>query len=306
MSAHEFAGGGMSTKTIGMIGIGQLGLSIAANLIQRGFAVVGYRRTNHTEFERLGGTVSACPAEVVRSASMILLCLPDEAAQLHVLDSADGVLATLRPGQIVIELATYEREFKVQQMRRLEGRGGRIIEAEVTGSPSMVAQRKAALYLGGSADLIAECQHVLDAIADTQFHIGELGSAVSMKLVANYLLAIHTLAAAEAMNLGARLGLDPQRLIDAIRPSAGGSAMFSVRAPMMAARNFWPAPGPFKTLDKYIRMALGMTDRLGFAAPLFGTAASYFDRAIELGMQEEDISAVIKLIEADSVDCRAH
>lgn len=290
----------MPAQTVGMIGIGQLGLPVAANLIQRGFALVGYRRSNGAQFERCGGVMLSSPAEVVQRADLVLLCLPGETAQLEVLGAANGVLAAVKPGQIVIEMATYRRDFKLEQLRRLQAAGARTLEVEVSGSPPMVVQRKAALYVGGSAQLAAECKPLLDAISELHFHIGELGSAVAMKLIANYLLTIHTLAAAEAMNLGACLGLDPQRIIEAIRPGAGGSTMFSIRAPMMAARAFSPAPGPFLTLDKYVQMAGDAAQELGCATPLFSAASAYFNRAIELGMQDEDISAVIKLIESDS------
>ncbi|WP_256658526.1 NAD-binding protein [Pseudomonas sp. WPR_5_2] len=121
-----------------------------------------------------------------------------------------------------------------------------------------------------------------------------------MKLIANYLVTIHTLAAAEALNLGVKAGFSAQQVVEVIRQSAGGSTMFSARAPMMADRHFLPAPGPFATLEKYIDMASELSEEFGSAAPLFNAAKPYFLRAIEEGIGEEDISAVIKLIEADS------
>lgn len=290
--------------TVGMIGIGQLGLPIAANLARAGFRVVGYRRTPSQEFIQQGGIALASPGEVTRAADVLLLCLPSEEAQLDVLDRPDGVLSALKPGQIVIDLATYRRAFKVEQARRIEERGGRFLEVEVSGPPPIVAQRKAVLLVGGEVALMNECSALLDAISEHRHHIGELGSAVSMKLVANYMLAIHTLAAAEAMNLATRLGFHPERVVEVIKNGAGGSAMFSIRAPLMAARKFVPAPGPFKTLDKYLDLAEQAASDVGCATPLFSVSSSYFRRAAELGMSEEDIAAVIKLIEADSVPSR--
>lgn len=164
----------------------------------------------------------------------------------------------------------------------------------------MVLDRKASLYLGGPAALVEECKPVLDSIGPNQFHLGEFGSAVSMKLIANYLLTIHTLAAAEAINLGTRAGFDPKLVADVIKLGAGSSTMFAIRAPMMAARAFTPAPGPFSTLEKYLRLGGAMSAELGCASPLFSAAAPYFFRALESGMGAEDISAVLKLLEADS------
>ena len=183
---------------------------------------------------------------------------------------------------------------------RMQACGARVLEAEVSGSPPMVAERKAALYVGGDESLADELKGVLDAITASHFHLGEFGSAVAMKLIANYLLTIHTLAAAEAMNMGVRAGFNPHRVAEVIRQGAGNSAMFSIRAPMMAARTFTPAPGPFTTLDKYLDLGDSMAKELGCATPLFSAALPYFKRALKHGLGEQDISAVIQLIEADS------
>jgi 3-hydroxyisobutyrate dehydrogenase len=164
----------------------------------------------------------------------------------------------------------------------------------------MVAERRAALYIGGDEALFEECRPVLDAITQHHFHLGDIGSAVAMKLIANTLVTIHTLAAAEAMNMGIRAGFDPQRVAEVIRQGAGNSAMFTVRAPMMAERAFTPAAGSFNTLRKYLELGAQQAHDLGCATPMFSAAAPYFLRALEGGMGEEDIAAVIKLIEAES------
>jgi 3-hydroxyisobutyrate dehydrogenase-like beta-hydroxyacid dehydrogenase len=286
--------------TLGLIGIGQLGLPVARNLLQAGYAVSGYRRSVAPEFEAAGGKRLGTPGEVTRNSQILMLCLPDEAAQRSALDGDDGILANLKPGQVVIELGTYSREFKLEQAARLSERGARVLEVEVSGSPPMVSARKAALYIGGEATLLEECKPVLHAITENQFHLGSYSSAVSMKLIANYLLTIHTLAAAEAMNLGARAGFDPALVAKVIAQGAGNSTMFAIRAPMMAERKFSPAPGPFNTLAKYLDLGEEMAQGLGCASPLFDAAAPYFRRALSQGMGEQDISAVIALIEADS------
>ena len=284
--------------TLGIIGIGQLGLPVARNLLQAGYPVLGYRRTDLQAFTEAGGRALSSAGDVARQSDLLMMCLPDEAAQLNALDGPEGVLSHLKPGQVVIELGTYSRAFKLAQAERLRQRGARVLEVEVSGSPPMVSARKAALYVGGSLDLMKECEPVLKAITEHQFHLGDYGSAVSMKLIANYLLTIHTLAAAEAIDMGTRAGFDPALVAQVIAQGAGGSAMFSVRAPLMAQRKFTPAPGPFTTLAKYLDLGEQMAQDLGCPAPLFSTAVPYFRQAMAEGMAHEDISAVIKLLEA--------
>lgn len=286
--------------TIGIIGIGQLGLVVATNLLQAGFKVVGYRRHDREEFVRRGGIALDSPAAIVQEADLVLLCLPSEAASQEVLEGNNGILGALGPRHIVVEMGTYGKAFKLEQAEKITATGAKVLEAEISGSPPMVAAHKAAAYVGGDAGVLEACRPMLEAITPNLFHLGEYGKAVSMKLIANYLLAIHTLAAAEAMNMGARAGFDPKLVAEVIQKGAGGSAMFGVRAPLMASRAFSPAPGPFTTLEKYLHLGRAMADELGCATPLFSAASPYFERALAGGMGEEDIAAVIKLIEADS------
>jgi len=287
-------------KIVGIFGVGQLGLPISINLMRSGYHVVGVNRPDAEAFVREGGELLDTPADVADAADYVLLCLPNEEAEIDVVRGAKGALKGLGPGKVVIELGTYRREFKQAQARYIEECGAEVLEAEVSGSPIMVAERRAALYVGGSEALMERCKPLLEAITAHYFHIGEFGSAVTMKLIANYLITIHTLAAAEAINLGARAGFDPKRVAQVIGQGAGSSTMFSIRAPMMAARTFSPAPGPFKTLEKYLQMGGALAKELDCATPLFSTAMPYFVRAIEIGMGDEDISAVIKLIESES------
>lgn len=287
-------------KTVGIIGVGQLGGPVAENLLQAGYELHAYQRTRQGTPVEAGGQWAESPAALAQAVDVLFLCLPSEEAVEQVLEGDTGVLAGLRPNHVVIELGTYRKSFKLALARKLQAKGAQILEAEVSGSPVMVRQRKAALYLGGASELVETCRPLLEAISPNQFHIGPFGSAVAMKLIANYLLTIHTLAAAEAMNMAVRAGFDPQRAVEVLREGAGGSTMFNVRAPLMAKRQFSPAPGPFRTLEKYLQLGREMADELGCATPLFSAAEPYYRQALDGPMRDEDIAAVIKLLEAQS------
>jgi 3-hydroxyisobutyrate dehydrogenase len=283
-----------------MIGIGQLGLPIASNLLQAGLRVVGFRRTDREAFVARGGIALETPEQVASEAEVVLLCLPSESAYLEVMEGANGLLPILGPHHLVIDLGTFRKSFKLEQAEKIEAKGARVLECEVSGSPPMVADRKCALLLGGSKELCERGKPVLDAITSTQFRIGDFGDAVNMKLIANHLVAVHTLAAAEAMNLAMKAGFDPQRVAEVIRHGAGASAMFNIRAPLMATRQFRPAMGAFQTIEKYIDFAESLAEQLDCATPLLDTAAPYYKRALASGMADEDIAAVIKLLEDDT------
>ncbi len=287
-------------ESIGLIGIGQVGLPMATNLIESGIRVVGYRRSNTQAFVDAGGVLASSPAQVVEQTDVVLLCLSTEEAAAQVLEGEHGILNCLSNAKTLIETGTYGKDFKLAQAGRVQEKGARYLEAEISGSPPMIAARKASFYVGGDEALFHEFEPLLRVITDQCFYLGPLGSAVSMKLIANYLLTIHTLSAAEAMNMGKRAGFDPHLVAKVIQAGAGASAMFGVRAPLMADRRFDPAPGPFSTLEKYLDLGQKMADDLGCATPLFSAALPYFKRAFDEGVQHEDIAAVLKFIEADS------
>jgi len=288
------------TQTVGIIGVGQLGGAVAENLVQAGYPLLAWRRNRQGRPTEAGGRWKESPAAVALEVDVLFLCLPSEDATNEAMQGADGILSALKPGQIVIELGTYRKAFKLALAEKIERHGALALEVEVSGSPIMVKQGKAALYVGGASELFETCRPVLETISPSLFHIGPYGSAVAMKLIANYLLSIHNLAAAEAMNLARCAGFDPARAAEVLREGAGASAMFSVRAPMMAARQFSPAPGPFRTLEKYLTLGREMADELGCATPLFSAVEPWYQQALSSNLRDEDIAAVIKLLEAQS------
>src|SRR5690606_24535151 len=117
-------------------------------------------------------------------------------ASIEVNEGPDGILPELNSSKVVIEIGTYRKAFKLEQAAKLRERGAQVLEAEISGSPPMVTARKAAFYVGGDTGVLEQCRPVLEAITPGIFHLGEYGSAVSMKLIANYLVAVHTMAAA--------------------------------------------------------------------------------------------------------------
>jgi len=148
------------THVIGVLGIGNVGLPMAINLMRAGYRVVGVKRPEHEPFVRNGGEELGTAAEVARLADFMLLCLPNEEIQRQQLHGVDGMLSGLAMGKVVIEMGTYRRDFKLAQAKQIEARGAEMLEAEISGSPPMLAERRAALYIGGDEALVG---HRLEA-----------------------------------------------------------------------------------------------------------------------------------------------
>jgi 3-hydroxyisobutyrate dehydrogenase-like beta-hydroxyacid dehydrogenase len=286
-------------KTIGVVGVGKIGLPIAGNLIKSGYRVVGYRRSSLAEFEKIGGVPARSAADVGAQADLVFSCLPSTEALDDVVHGPRGLIHAARPGQIVVELGSHPVPDKTRQIALLAQKGATFIDGEVSGTPGMVAARKAVIYLAGDAEACKTAEQVVVAgFADTCLYFGEFGAASRVKLVNNLLVAVHIAATAEAVALGLKAGVDVPLMIKAIASGSGGSTQFAIRAPWMAERRFFPVQGTAGTLRHYFGMIADFADSAGVATPLLDCVAPLYERFKEMGLDNKDVAAMIDVIGA--------
>lgn len=282
--------------TIGVIGLGKIGLPIAQNLIKSGHRVVGHRRSSLAEFESLGGVAARSAADVGAQAGIVLSCLPSTAALDDVVQGPRGLVHTARPGQIIVELGSHPVPDKERQIAPLSQQGAIFIDGEVSGTPGMVLARKGVVYLAGDAAACQRLRNVVAGFADRCLYFGAFGAASRVKLINNLLVAVHIAATAEAMALGLEAGVDVPLMIEAIATGSGGSTQFGIRAPWMAERRFKPAQGTIPGLQHYVEMIGDFADSAGVATPLLDCAAALFERFVAMGLEECDGAAMIEVI----------
>ena len=186
---------------VGLIGLGKMGLPIARNLMERGFEVTGYRRSGSPELAAAGGTVAGSAAEVAAAADVLLSIVPDAAAVEEVICGPAGTLTALRPGTVHIEMSTIDIGHKTRLRDAVRARGGDLLDCPISGSPGMVAPRRATTFASGDRASVDRVAPVLDAVSGPWVYTGEFGTGARMKYIANLLLAVHTVAAAEAIAL---------------------------------------------------------------------------------------------------------
>ncbi len=283
-------------ETVGVIGVGKIGLPIAHNLVKSGYRVLGYRRHPMTEFEKIGGIPARSPAEIGAQADIVFSCMPSDAALDEVMQGAQGLVQSARPGQIVVELGSHPLPVKERQIAPLAAKGAAFIDGEVSGTPGMVAQRKAVIYLAGDAGACRTVERVVGGFADSCLYFGAFGAASKVKLVNNLLVAVHIAATAEAMALGLKAGVDVDLMIKAVATGSGGSTQFGIRAPWMAERRFLPAQGTAVTLAHYFDMIHDFAAQAGSATPIFDSAVEVFRRGIAMGLGEHDVAVMVDVI----------
>ena len=283
-------------ETVGFVGVGKIGLPISHNLIKSGYRVLGYRRSSLAEFEKLGGVPATSPAEVGAKADVVFSCLPSSEALDEVVQGANGLVHSARPGQIIVELGSHPTPDKARQIDPLAAKGAVFMDGEVSGTPGMVAERKAVIYLAGDAEACKKAERVVQSFADTCLYFGAFGAASKVKLVNNLLVALNIVATAEAMALGLKSGVDVDLMIKAIANGSGGSTQFGIRAPWMAQRRFLPAQGTVPQLQHYFDMIGDLADTLGVATPMLDRAAGLYRLFIDMGLGEHDVAAMVDVI----------
>ena len=282
--------------TVGVIGLGKMGLPIAQNLMERGLAVVGYRRSGTAELAALGGTGAQSPAEVASASDVLLSILPDVAALREVILGPNGTLTKLRPGTVHVEMSTLDVPEKAALRDRVRSSGGDLLDCPISGTPAMVRPRAATTFVSGEESSVDAVRGVLDAISGTWVYTGAFGTGARLKYVASLLVAVHTAATAEAMLLARRSGLDLELVQRTLDDSIASSAIWQRRGPLVRERRWTPAPGPIATLHEILEQIEDQAAAIGTTLPLFAVAKQLYDTALADGWGALDIAAVHDLL----------
>src|SRR6188508_2327659 len=284
-------------ETVGFVGVGKIGMPICENLIKSGYRVLGYRRGSLADFEKFGGVPAKSPAEIGRQCDVVFSCVPTVDAIDQVVNGPDGLIHSARAGQVIVELGSHPIPDKQKHVAPLAAKGAAYLDGEVSGTPGMVAARKAVIYLGGDAEAAKKVEPVIKGFADMCLYFGPFGAATKVKLVNNLLVAINIAATAEAMALGLKAGVDVDLMIKAIASGSGGSTQFGIRAPWMAERRFQPVQGAARLLFHYFHMIEQWADETGTATPLLDRTIEVYQKCVDMGLGDtHDVAVLVDVV----------
>jgi len=276
---------------IGIVGLGIMGSAIARNLIAAGHTVSGFD-TDDDKIARLKSDgVMACgsAAEAARGANLLLTSLPT----IEALEATVANLAVSRHrGLAVAELSTMPLAVKQAAHDRLQAVGMTLLDCPLSGTGAQAVTRDLALYGSGDEAAFYRARPVFDGFARASHYLGAFGNGSRMKFVANLLVAVHNVAAAEAIVLGVKAGLDPERILEVIGSGAGTSRIFELRGPMMAKSVYTPPTATMHVLQKDSAIIAEFARALGVDTPMLDAAAPLYDEAEMQGHADEDVAAV--------------
>ena len=283
-------------RSVGVLGLGIMGSAISANLARAGFAVRGYDPMPGAApgLETAGGQRLKTAEEVIRASDCLVLCLPNETVLDEVVEQ---LRAAGRAGLPVAETSTLSIAGKERATARLAEKGILLLDCPISGTGAQAVTRDLAIYTSGDAAAIARMEPVLAGFARATYNIGAFGNGMRMKLMANLLVAIHNVSAAEALLMGARMGIDMDLAVKVLSDGAGGSRMLQVRGPMMSARSWDQATMKVETWQKDMKLIAAELVAANVPAPTFTACVPLYNAAMGMGHGKDDTASVYDVLE---------
>jgi 3-hydroxyisobutyrate dehydrogenase len=288
----------MAKLRIGFLGMGTMGAPMARRLVQNGFTVTGYdvSAARCEAASKAGVTVAKSPAAAAEGADVILSSLPNPQAIRSAYLGADGAVPVLRPGAILVDMSTIDPNTWREVADAASARGADSLGAPVSGGPAEAGSGRLVFLVGGEATVLDRARPVLETLGSEIHHLGPLGAGHIVKLVNNVMSMCNVAVAAEAMVLGVKAGMDPQRLFDVLSTSGGRSHHLLKRFPNVLAGDFTPHFS-IALSRKDLSLALQMAENLG--VPMLATSAvrQIYEAAAAQGLDTLDMAAVTTLYE---------
>ncbi len=291
----------MTKPVIGIIGTGKMGLPMATNLINAGYSVIAFNRSKASldQVADLGGTAAASIAEVAAGADIVVSSLTNQQSVRDVYLGVDGVSSHARDGQIYIETSTNDVALIKEIDEALTARGAHVLDSPVSGGVPGAVNATLTVMTGGEESVYNRSLPVLEVLGQNIHHLGSVGAGTAMKLVNQLLVGINMAAVAEALVLGAQAGADPDKILEVISTSFGGSRMLDRGVPLIIDRNFAPAT-PVDLIRKDLGIVVDAANENKLPLDISRAVLSLFDRAHNEGLGENDMTAIVIPLEKDA------
>jgi len=288
----------MNVKRVGFIGLGVMGRPMAKNLLKAGYPLTVWNRTRSKmeELLSLGANGANSPKEVAENSDVVITMVTDSPDVEEVVLGPLGVIEGAKPGLVLIDMSTISPDVTRRIAEKLSKRGVKMLDAPVSGGEIGAKEGTLSIMVGGPREVYEECLPILRVLGKRITYMGESGMGQITKLCNQVICALNIQAVCEGLILGAKAGLDLEKLLQVVTAGAAGSWMLSNLGPKMVRRDFKPG---FKMShqQKDLRLALSFAAKLG--VPLPGTAlVNQMFRIVENeGMADKGTQAAIVAME---------
>jgi 3-hydroxyisobutyrate dehydrogenase-like beta-hydroxyacid dehydrogenase len=283
-------------KTVGVIGLGIMGSAFAANLMKARFRVTGYDvvAAKRRALARTGAAAARRVEAAGAAAEVVITSLPSSDALLEVAAALAGSAA---PPKHVIETSTLPIPVKEEARARLAAVGTVLLDCPISGTGAQARTGDVIVFASGPQAACRAVGRVLDGFSRAHYYVGPFGAGSRTKFVANLLVAVHNVAAAEALVLAMKAGLDPALTLKVVAGGAGGSRILELRGPMMVRGDYRRATATLAGFAKDRAIISDFARQVGAPTPLLAATVPVYTAAAALGHAGEDTAAVCSVLE---------
>jgi len=283
------------TKSIGFVGVGLMGSSLAKHLLAAGFPVTVHD-TDPAKVDAIvkaGGKKASSPDRIAADVDVIMLSLPSSPVVNDVVKNSLKLFETGRKGLIVIDATTADPVMSEELAAQLREQGIEMLDATISGTSEMCAVKDTIFMVGGKAEIYKECEPLFAAMAREWVYMGDNGKGAVIKLIVNLVLSLNRMALAEGLTLAKKAGLDQLQTLEVLKKSAAFSKIMDQKGYRMVNKQFLPAAGHLAIHYKDVRLMLALGARLDCPLPLTSLDAQALASEICKGRGEWDSSDII-------------
>lgn len=287
---------------VGFVGLGRMGLPMSRRLLGAGFDLMVHNRSQDKvqEIAGEGARAARSTAEITRAVDILLTCLPDIATVEELFLGPDGIIENSRPGQVLVDHSTVGVKTSRTCAAAAEKKGALFLDAPISGGTERATDGTLTIMAGGPREAYDRALPVFQAMGRTVRHIGPTGTGTTVKLVNQHLVGIHSLAAAEAMLLGAKSGADPALVFEVVNSGWGQSFILNRNAPVMLNRDFEGVRTQIRVFLKDMGLVHELAQELEVPTPGADLVRQLLTRANDQGLGDLDGAAIVLPLEDDA------
>lgn len=285
--------------TIAFIGLGTMGLPMAANLLRQSYAVTVYNRTpgKAGELLELGAEEAATPLAAAKAADVVVTMISNDAAIEEVYYGTEGIFAGVKPGTVLIDSSTISPELARRLARDAADAFCDFLDAPVTGSKPAAEDGTLLFMVGGDAQVLEQQRPLLLAMGRVALRMGPSGSGAAAKLAHNTIVGINAAGLVEGMAIAAKAGIDAASFLQVVQGGGAASKQAELKGNKIIEHNF-AVQFSLALMLKDLKLSSALTDALGVPTPMLEASKSLFQAGAAAGYGEEDLAALAKLYEA--------
>ncbi|OZI13326.1 3-hydroxyisobutyrate dehydrogenase [Bacillaceae bacterium SAS-127] len=286
-------------KKIGFVGLGNMGLPMAANLVAAGYTVYGVDVNKESEiaFKQRGGMIDVDHSFLTSTCEIIFTSLPSIRAVEQVYLGTTGLLAHSQPHNIFIDTSTVSPEMNQKVLQAANEKNTQFLAAPVSGGVVGAVNRTLTFMVGGAKDIFTRALPVLDVLGENIFHVEErIESGTITKLINNLLIGFYTAGVSEALNLAKRNEMDLDRLFDILNVSYGQSRIYERNYQSFIAQADYTPGFALKLLCKDLGLAMDLAEKSQLDLPMSQALFERYQQVEQAGLGEDDMSVLYKKV----------